>query len=202
MKNEREEWRALVHVCQKWRNNVFGSPHRLDLQLFCTDRTPVRKMLDVWPLLPIVVMGFDLEKWGVDNVIAALEHADRICEFALYSFMHSISLREKVLAAMLQPFPALKSLRLQLICESAPASAPVLPASFLGGYAHANTRTPRYSVSSVSAEVKLDSGFRRRHGMQKQDAERRRGGGSLNFIQCGRPLNFIHVISNSFYLTS
>ena len=62
-----ERWHTMVHVCQKWRNVVFGSPHRLDLRLICTARTPVRKTLDVWPLLPIVVLGFDLKEWGVDK---------------------------------------------------------------------------------------------------------------------------------------
>ena len=128
---EREGWRALVHVCQKWRNIVFGSPHRLHLQLFCTARTPVRKTLDVWPLLPIVVLGSELEKCGGDNIIAALEHTDRIYKLIFDFFVVSILRWEKVLAAMLQPFPALTHLVLYLIFES----APVVPASFLGGYA-------------------------------------------------------------------
>ena len=42
-----EAWRTLVHVCQKWRNVVFGSPRRLDLRLYCTARTPVRETLDL-----------------------------------------------------------------------------------------------------------------------------------------------------------
>ena len=64
---EIEAWHTLVHVCRKWRNIVFGSPRRLDLRLYCTEKTPVRKTLEVWPLLPIVVYGFGYEKWGVDN---------------------------------------------------------------------------------------------------------------------------------------
>ena len=126
-----EEWRALVHVCQKWRNIVFGSPHRLDLRLFCTAGTPVRKALEIWPQLPIKVMGLDLDKWGTDNIIAALEHPERICELTLYASILSISRWENVLAAMLQPFPALTSLQLLPI----PESAPDFSASFLGGYA-------------------------------------------------------------------
>ena len=31
-----EAWHPLVHVCQKWRNMVFGSPRRLNLHFHCT----------------------------------------------------------------------------------------------------------------------------------------------------------------------
>ena len=80
---EIEAWHTLVHVCRKWRNIVFGSPRRLDLRLYCTEKTPVRRTLEVWPLLPIVVYGFGYEKWGVDNLVAALEQNDRICRLNL-----------------------------------------------------------------------------------------------------------------------
>ena len=52
-----EAWHTLVHVCQEWRNIVFGWPRRLDLRHLCTYRIPVREMLDIWPLLPIVVQA-------------------------------------------------------------------------------------------------------------------------------------------------
>ena len=31
-----DAWRALVHVCRRWRSVVFGSPRRLNLRLSCT----------------------------------------------------------------------------------------------------------------------------------------------------------------------
>jgi hypothetical protein len=125
-------WYTLVHVCRKWRNVVFGSPRRLDLRLHCTASTPVRETLDVWPLLPIVVWGDSHEIWGVesvDNIIAALEHNDRICQLDIIDIprLHL----EKVLATMQQPFPALTHLRLWPRDETVPVS--VVPASFLGG---------------------------------------------------------------------
>src|SRR5882757_4885091 len=46
-------WRRLVQVCRRWRNLVFGLQRHLDLRLRCTDKTPPRAMLDVWPALPI-----------------------------------------------------------------------------------------------------------------------------------------------------
>jgi len=33
-----QAWHTLVHVCRKWRSVVFGSPRRLDLRLFCTEK--------------------------------------------------------------------------------------------------------------------------------------------------------------------
>ena len=73
-----EAWHTLVHVCRKWRTVVFGSPLRLNLRLHCTARTPVTKTLDIWPLLPIIVWENDKESWDADNIVAALNHSDRI----------------------------------------------------------------------------------------------------------------------------
>ena len=120
-----DAWHTLVHVCRKWRNVIFGSPLRLDLPLSCDARTPVRETIDVWPLLPILVWGYGHEKWGVDNIIGALEHDDRIRQLILNNFPI-----EKALAAIQQPFPALEVLYLESRSETA-----VVPASFLGGSA-------------------------------------------------------------------
>ena len=126
-----EGWHTLVHVCRKWRIVVFGSPRRLDLRLLCTARTPVRKILDVWPLLPIVIRIYGDGNGGVDTFFAALEHKDRICQLELVDFPRSLSHWKKVLAEMQQPFPALKRLLLMPIYEN----GLVIPASFLGGSA-------------------------------------------------------------------
>ena len=124
-----DEWYTLVHVCRKWRNVVFGSPLSLDLRLLCFSNTPVRETLGVWPPLPIVVLGSGHETWGMDNVIAALEQNDRIRRLELPNM--TSSQLERVLDAMQQPFPALTRLWLGPINET----APVVPASFLGGSA-------------------------------------------------------------------
>ena len=117
-----DKWYTLVHVCRKWRNVVFGSPRRLNLQLWCKAGTPVRETLDVWPPLPIAVVDDGDGKWGVDNFIAALEHNDRICQFDVWQV--SSSQMEKVLAAMQRPFPALT--RLHLMVQSEGGTAPAL----------------------------------------------------------------------------
>ena len=126
-----EAWHTLVHVCRNWRIVVFGSPRRLNLRLLCTARTSIRKLLDVWPPLPIVVRsdGDGHEKWGVENIFAALKHNDRICQLELIDF--PVSQAEKVLAAMQKPFPALKGLFLRPNERAAPIDFDL----FLGGSA-------------------------------------------------------------------
>ena len=124
-----EEWQTLVHVCRKWRNTVFGSPRRLNLQIICKASTPVRETLDVWPPLPIAIRGYWDATLGVNNILAALEHNDRICELQLLDVPSSQL--EKVLAGMQQPYSALTCLHLQARDET----APVDPNLFLGGTA-------------------------------------------------------------------
>jgi hypothetical protein len=132
---EVEAWHTLVHVCQNWRNIVFGSPRRLDLQLYCTASTPLREMLDVWPQLPVFISVNGqgrCELWGkghVDNLIAALEHNDRICRLDL-NYMPSKKMGN-LFPTMEQPFPALKRLKLHLRSRT-PWDVPAL---LLGGSA-------------------------------------------------------------------
>ena len=121
-----EAWQSLVHVCQRWRSLVFGSPRYLNLQLVCTPGTQ-RGMLDVWPALPLVFEGC-VSRPEVDNVIAMLEHNDRMCRIGLR--YDSSSQMEKVWAAMQEPFPELA--HLQLRCDN---TDQVVPDFFLGGSA-------------------------------------------------------------------
>ena len=147
-------WKTLVHVCRKWRNIAFGSPRRLDLRLFCKAGTPVRDTLDVWPPLPIAIRSSGHRRWGMDNIIAALEHNDRISvidfmdfpEFNQFEFPNAhdfddpdfllavpTSQSNDVLAAMERPFPALIQLCLSFGYER--LGVPVVSDSLLGGSA-------------------------------------------------------------------
>ena len=89
----------------------------------------MKAMLDVWPLFPIVVWDTGHRMCSVDNVIAALEHNNRVCRVELLRV--SNWQLEKVAAAMREPFPVLS--RLQLGFEDEMAF--VIPDSFLGGSA-------------------------------------------------------------------
>ena len=130
-----EAWCTLIHVCRRWRHLVFSSPRRLNLRLICTRRNPVREMLGNWPTLPIVID--DQELGGayqtltrqVVNVVAALEHRDRVCQIGLGDISRSVFpiLAEK----MQESFPALTHLQL----DSDYGSPMLHPGSFLGGSA-------------------------------------------------------------------
>jgi hypothetical protein len=124
-------WHTLVHVCQRWRNVVFGSPRRLNLRLFCTASTPVRKMLDVWPDLPIVIRQCNLPPGRMDNVFAALKHNDRVCEIEFQLGYYGKSELDELFAAMEGRFPALTDFRL----DADQITTPDVPNSFLGGSA-------------------------------------------------------------------
>jgi hypothetical protein len=125
-------WRrkALIQVCRRWRHVIFGSPRRLDLRIICTDTTPTRTSLDIWPPFPIsIYCRHILEEEGVENIIAAVELGhDRISHISIGI---NGSALEKLIAAMQQPLPTLKHFHLWSYDES----VPVLPETFLGGFA-------------------------------------------------------------------
>jgi hypothetical protein len=135
-----EVWQTLVHVCRQWRRIVFGSPRSLNLRLVCMDGAPLEK-IDVWPPLPVVisVRRFSPSGSKLDNIIAALEHNDRICDLMVDHY--SIPVMEKVVAVMQRPFPVLTALKLELSQESRAGSETgeeallAIPDSFLGGSA-------------------------------------------------------------------
>src|SRR6267154_1713717 len=124
------KWVTLVHVCRRWRHVVFGSPCRLGLWLPCTYGTPVRRRLDCWPPLPIFIKYWaNLEfrppsSEDEDNLIAALEHPDRVRRIQLA--VTSLQL-EKVAERMQTAFTGLTSLSLWL--DKGPT--PALPKTFL-----------------------------------------------------------------------
>ena len=136
-KREIEGWQSLVHVCRRWRSIVFESPCRLNLRLFGTRDTPARDTLDVWPALPLIIADYSHVPEGLDNIIAILEHRDRVCQIELTVIASSL---EIVSAAMQVPFPELTHLRLKSYNGS-------IPDSFLGGSA---PRLRYFSIETIS----------------------------------------------------
>ncbi|KAH8982476.1 hypothetical protein EDB86DRAFT_3086141 [Lactarius hatsudake] len=121
-------WHRLVRVCQRWRQLVFESPRRLNVQLPCTHGIIVRTNLDFWPPLPIAIY-YEYNRLSVDDqdsLFAALEHPNRVSQVDLCL---TGPLLEEVAAEMEVPFPALRRLTLQWEDEEPPA----LPNGFLGG---------------------------------------------------------------------
>ena len=133
-------WDKLAHVCQRWRCIVFSSQCRLGLRVLCTHDTPVKKTLDCWPTLPIVVRYEGNAKRpptpppdDVDSIVTVLQHRDRVCEIDL---ILRGSLSEEVSKIMQEPFPLLERLALRS-CDD---EVLILPGAVLGGSA------PRLSV--------------------------------------------------------
>jgi hypothetical protein len=119
-----EAWIILAHVCQKWRDIIFGSPLRLNVRLRFRAGRSVRVMLDTWPPLSIDIWGS-----GSGNIVAALEHNDRIHKIDLGYC--SKSYVEQAFAAMQNPFPSLTELAVQVD----EMEGLVVPDLFLGGSA-------------------------------------------------------------------
>ena len=120
-------WKRLTDICQRWRHIIFASPRFLDLHILCTDKTPTRTSLDIWPQFPIIIdsLGTELDDEGQDNIIAALEQHDRVIQ------IHLGCLPETFSAVIQKPFPVLNYLNLLLVDEV----APILHEEFLGGSA-------------------------------------------------------------------
>jgi hypothetical protein len=86
----KEKWIALAHVCQCWRSVIFQSRHRLNLRLVCKPNTRVRDTLDIWPPLPLIITDiYFLNETTSDNIIAALEQNDRVCQIELINLTRS-----------------------------------------------------------------------------------------------------------------
>jgi hypothetical protein len=84
-------------------------------------------MLDIWPVLPLVIVSRAFDALGADNIIALLEHGDRVRQIDLKDV--ASSQLKKGLAAMQVPFPELT----RLLLRSHDDAMSVLPDSFLGG---------------------------------------------------------------------
>jgi len=83
-------------------------------------------MLDTWPPLPIDIWACDLILWDVNNIVAALEHNDRIHKIELWDSL--MSHVERAFAAMQKPFPSLTELAINFSMPNFD-----VPDSFLSG---------------------------------------------------------------------
>ena len=128
-------WCLLAHVCRRWRQIIFDSSRRLNLRILCTYRTPVRKNLGIWPAFPIDLRfnspGY-LRPQNEDNVIAALEHRNRVQSVRLSA---PRSQWAKLASVMQEPFPVLTHLRISSMPYEDPLGlSPLeLTAEFMGG---------------------------------------------------------------------
>jgi F-box-like len=165
-------WHALAHVCRRWRYIVFASPLRLNLRLKCNANTPVKKTLDVWPRgFPIIIeeMRPRLPLSGA-NIIAALEHHDRVSEITL--LYTTSTLLKRLYKVMKKPYSVLTCLHLDFDKKS----APVVPDTFMGrsapqlvwysilGTTKISSILPRSCRSSTQEDTQYRLRFTRRYG--------------------------------------
>jgi len=106
-----DKWHTLVHVCRRWRNLVFISPRHLNLQLLWRPKRSVKKMLDIWPELPICTYDYGFRAVATNNDVAALKLKDRVSQIRLFNF--SGMTWERYAPSMEYVFPTLTHLCLQ-----------------------------------------------------------------------------------------
>ena len=123
------QWARLVHVCRRWRYIVLSAPLRLDLEIRLTCMTPTRGILDIWPAFPIAIMADVYLHEIEENVMAVLEHKDRVSDICIYSDTNIAW--KRITEAMKHRFPILTRLDI----GSTDHTALVLPDSLLGGCA-------------------------------------------------------------------
>ena len=134
------KWHILGHVCQRWRQIVLASPHRLNLRILCRRGTPVRKLLNIWPAFPIVLAYYSRSiRSNADEAIATLEHPGRVRNVTLEV---TGPLLEKMVKAMHVSFPVLGYLHIMI----APGVGNTLPCEFLGGSAPSLQEISLYGV--------------------------------------------------------
>ena len=124
-----DNWHTLVHVCRRWRNLVFISPRHLNVQLLCRPKRSVKKMLDIWPELPICIYDYGFRVEVTDNDVAALKLYDRVSQIRLLNF--SPITWGKYAPLMQDQFPTLTHLYVQ---PYTPIKE-VISDTFLGEYA-------------------------------------------------------------------
>ena len=94
----------------------------------------MRKLLNIWPPLPISVCHDAQDSDGEnENTVAMLKHRGRVSEISISIISRRRSVLERLTAEMLESFPVLVSLSLSYGGDTTPG--PVLPASLLGGFA-------------------------------------------------------------------
>ena len=116
-------------VCRRWRQIIFASVRRLDLQFVCNPRTRVRELLDflpsAWPIMVSNYCSSQTQQRSTPNyedmsqVITAIEQRDRVWWIHLQDI--SSSLLEEIVKTMRETFPMLKHLRLWVDDEIAPS---------------------------------------------------------------------------------
>ena len=121
-------WRALAHVCQRWRRIIFAWPNQLGVQVECMSGTGMAKVLNVWPTLPLSI-SLELDDKNLDggDLISGLTHRDRLVGIKFWGL--SKSQLERCAIMMQGSFPNLRT----LVLTRRAGVPPVITDPFLGG---------------------------------------------------------------------
>ena len=123
-------WRNLSHVCRRWRRLVYGSAAYLDMQILCTNGTPLVETLVHLPPLPIVIdYQHATTAIGAQDqlgIFHALQLRDRVRRVVLRTLP---SILDQLLVPMDESFPVLEHLSLSSTAKADPI--PLLPKTFL-----------------------------------------------------------------------
>ena len=105
-----EAWCRLVHVCRRWQTIVFGSPRRLNLRIACTDETS-----GCFGQSCQLSYRADAkhQQSMIDNIKAALEHHDRVCQIKLNVPLRNRTSQQRYLQHLEATFPVLTDLKLE-----------------------------------------------------------------------------------------
>ena len=152
-----KEWQRLVHVCQKWRQIIYGLPSFFDLHLYCSAETPFRDNLSHWPKFPLTV-HYAIPHGDVDDdLISALRCIDRVRRIELVIQDTEV---QDVFAAMQFPFQALTHLDIAGIYldeEFLGDGVIQLPWDLMGGFAPSLQHLRFDAISCPSIPVFLAS---------------------------------------------
>jgi hypothetical protein len=103
-------WFKLAHVCQRWRNLIFGTASYLNLSLVCAKGTPVAEMLAHSPPLPLVIDYFDeyyVTEEDEKRRILSLRQRDRVRRIRLHMPVPHL---QKFIVAIDEEYPILEYL--------------------------------------------------------------------------------------------
>src|SRR5258708_3803591 len=102
-------WYKLAHICQRWRNLIFGSTSYLGLYLVCTLGTPVADMLEHSPPLPLIIDYVeeydDISAEDEEGIFLSLEQRDRVRRIRLRL---CAPILQKLIAAINEEYPILE----------------------------------------------------------------------------------------------
>ncbi|KAI0258228.1 hypothetical protein BC834DRAFT_103839 [Gloeopeniophorella convolvens] len=109
-------FRAIIHVCRRWRHLILRFTQRFNLEIHCTNRTPVADLLTHFASLPIKFefRGSDgtLTAEDEDNLLKAMEQSRRLRHVGVHAPYHTI---QQAFAAMDGHLPLLEVLLCRVV---------------------------------------------------------------------------------------